>query len=252
MGVKCTYVPAKHSDTKYESSINQREAEEVIEHSSCPIGFIAGIECDGARYHSGLSVRDRDHIRQSVLEGLGWRIYRVWSTDWFADAARETAKLIAWLDAVREEVVNTLAHVKPQPSAGPIHIPEIASGGDLKEPVDQSELELPDPSLEPVEESADEARPRGRKLRQLGDIEPYEVMRGTLYELWRNGVLIGDVEVLKRATGVARLYGDGLRTSLPEYEGRVAATQESFKSMDLYAAMREVAARAAKAEATCI
>ncbi|MBB3713507.1 very-short-patch-repair endonuclease [Limimaricola variabilis] len=45
--------------------------------------YLAGIECDGASYHSAATARDRDRIRQSVLEGLGWRIERVWSTDWF-------------------------------------------------------------------------------------------------------------------------------------------------------------------------
>jgi transcription elongation GreA/GreB family factor len=34
---------------------------------------LAGIECDGATYHSGFSVRDRDRIRQEILESLGWK-----------------------------------------------------------------------------------------------------------------------------------------------------------------------------------
>lgn len=79
-----------------------------VRHSTCPIGFIAGIECDGAPYHSGLTVRDRDYIRQTILENLGWKIYRVWSTDWFADPARETAKLLAWLDCKRNEAIHKL------------------------------------------------------------------------------------------------------------------------------------------------
>lgn len=62
--------------------------------------FLAGVECDGATYHSSASARDRDRIRQEILEGLGWkgRIYRVWSTDWFFDPRRETAKLLAFLN----------------------------------------------------------------------------------------------------------------------------------------------------------
>jgi REase_MTES_1575 len=50
-----------------------------------PGEFLAGIESDGATYHSGFSVRDRDRIRQEILESLGWkgRIHRIWSTDWF-------------------------------------------------------------------------------------------------------------------------------------------------------------------------
>ncbi|WP_380059422.1 DUF3320 domain-containing protein [Kushneria avicenniae] len=45
--------------------------------------YMAGIECDGATYHGSATARDRDKIRQAVLENLGWTILRIWSTDWF-------------------------------------------------------------------------------------------------------------------------------------------------------------------------
>ena len=45
--------------------------------------YLVGIECDGAMYHSSAVARERDKIRQSVLEGLGWTLIRVWSTDWW-------------------------------------------------------------------------------------------------------------------------------------------------------------------------
>ncbi len=45
-----------------------------------PGRYILGIECDGAAYHAARSARDRDRLRQQVLEAIGWRIYRVWST----------------------------------------------------------------------------------------------------------------------------------------------------------------------------
>ncbi|RYG58163.1 MAG: hypothetical protein EON56_00500 [Alphaproteobacteria bacterium] len=63
--------------------------------------FLAGIECDGVTYHSSLSARDRDRIRQEVLESLGWRdrIIRVWSTDWFADPKGQTQRLVDFLQA---------------------------------------------------------------------------------------------------------------------------------------------------------
>ena len=68
-----------------------------------PGEFLAGIECDGAGYHSSRSARDRDRIRQEILESLGWRgrIYRIWSTDWFYDPRRETKKLIEFLERRR-------------------------------------------------------------------------------------------------------------------------------------------------------
>ncbi|MEX2411371.1 MAG: DUF3320 domain-containing protein [Candidatus Paceibacterota bacterium] len=56
--------------------------------------FIIGIECDGARYHSARSARDRDRTRQQVLERIGWNIHRVWSTDWFLNREKEVSKLL--------------------------------------------------------------------------------------------------------------------------------------------------------------
>ncbi|PAX55178.1 DUF4011 domain-containing protein [Brunnivagina elsteri] len=48
-----------------------------------PGEFLLGIECDGASYHNTPTARDRDRLRQQVLEKLGWNIHRIWSTDWF-------------------------------------------------------------------------------------------------------------------------------------------------------------------------
>jgi len=64
-----------------------------VKHKSFPDGFILGVECDGRAYHSSKSARDRDILRQEILEGLGWNIYRIWSTDWFLDPTKELKKL---------------------------------------------------------------------------------------------------------------------------------------------------------------
>ena len=64
-----------------------------VKHKSFPDGFILGVECDGRAYHSSKSARDRDILRQEILEGLGWNIYRIWSTDWFLDPNKELKKL---------------------------------------------------------------------------------------------------------------------------------------------------------------
>ena len=73
-----------------------------VKHKDYKNGYLAGIECDGATFHSSLSARDRDRLRQEQLEALGWRIYRVWSTDWFANPDKETEKMIEWLDERRK------------------------------------------------------------------------------------------------------------------------------------------------------
>jgi len=59
-----------------------------------PGRYLLGIECDGASYHSARSARDRDRLRQQVLENLGWRIHRVWSTDWFRDFKTELKRVV--------------------------------------------------------------------------------------------------------------------------------------------------------------
>lgn len=57
--------------------------------------FALGIECDGWTYHSTASARDRDVQRQHILEERGWKIHRIWSTDWFRNRGQATAQLLA-------------------------------------------------------------------------------------------------------------------------------------------------------------
>ena len=59
-----------------------------------PGRYLLAIECDGATYHSAKSARDRDRLRQEVLERLGWQVHRIWSTDWFRDPRGETSRVV--------------------------------------------------------------------------------------------------------------------------------------------------------------
>lgn len=68
--------------------------------------YLLGVECDGANYHSARSARDRDRLRQQVLEGLGWRIYHVWSTDWFQNPTRQIQRLVEALETAKLENKN--------------------------------------------------------------------------------------------------------------------------------------------------
>jgi very-short-patch-repair endonuclease len=63
--------------------------------------YMLAVECDGATYHSALWARERDRQRQEVLEGLGWRFHRVWSTDWFHRRDAEFRRLAAAIEAAR-------------------------------------------------------------------------------------------------------------------------------------------------------
>jgi very-short-patch-repair endonuclease len=56
-----------------------------VVHPDRPGDYLLGIECDGATYHSAATARDRDKVRAAILENLGWKLLRIWSTDWWID-----------------------------------------------------------------------------------------------------------------------------------------------------------------------
>ena len=71
--------------------------------------YLIGIECDGATYHSSPVARDRDRLRQQVLEGLGWKIHRIWSTDWYRNREETTKRLLKSIeDAETKEIITEI------------------------------------------------------------------------------------------------------------------------------------------------
>lgn len=72
----------------------------ALKHPAHPGLYCLGIECDGATYHSSKTARDRDRIRQSILEGLGWRICRIWSTDWIRNPDLQIKRILAEYERV--------------------------------------------------------------------------------------------------------------------------------------------------------
>ena len=69
--------------------------------------FAIGIECDGATYHSSRTARERDRLRQTILEDMGWVVYRIWSTDWIKDQRTEEQKLVAAIERALGQAVET-------------------------------------------------------------------------------------------------------------------------------------------------
>lgn len=61
--------------------------------------FVLGVEMDGAMYHSGFDREHSDYNRQKVLEDKGWKLYRIWSTNWLNDNEREFTRLVQEIDA---------------------------------------------------------------------------------------------------------------------------------------------------------
>lgn len=74
-----------------------------VRHPDLAGAYLAGVECDGASYHSSATARDRDKVREQVLRGLGWNILRVWSTDWWFDLKGCTERLHEALTSLLDE-----------------------------------------------------------------------------------------------------------------------------------------------------
>ncbi|SMF60347.1 Protein of unknown function [Alteromonadaceae bacterium Bs31] len=121
-----------------------------IVHPDHPGMYLAGVECDGATYHSAPSARDRDRVRHLILENLGWRLLRLWSTDYFQDPEEAIAKIDRRLNNILEEDRSRAElESEPEDTQGehdPAR-PEITKGADV-EVVDSRETKLANSSDE--------------------------------------------------------------------------------------------------------
>jgi very-short-patch-repair endonuclease len=97
--------------------------------------YLIGVECDGATYHSAATARDRDRLRKAVLEGLGWKLVRVWSTDWVRDRNAQVNRVLNALEATKKP--PPVMDAKPQAAQ-----PEQVSAPPAPEPVKLSEPDV--------------------------------------------------------------------------------------------------------------
>ncbi len=105
---------AKGWDVRTQIGVSGFRIDLGIVHPNRAGNYLCGIECDGARYHSSATARDRDKVRQSVLEGLGWRIFRIWSTDWFKNHQAVIERIDRQLRQLFNEVRKTPDPPQPQ------------------------------------------------------------------------------------------------------------------------------------------
>ncbi|MBT5700553.1 MAG: DUF3320 domain-containing protein [Gammaproteobacteria bacterium] len=112
------YVSEGEADSPFEEDVAEaiRKLGYEVDHQVGTAGFkidlgvkdpsnahhhILAVECDGATYHSALWARERDRMRQQVLEGFGWHFHRIWSTDWFYQREKEMQRLREALEQAR-------------------------------------------------------------------------------------------------------------------------------------------------------
>ena len=96
----CNALREKGYSVKSQVGCSGYKIDLAIRDKDNPGHFLLGIECDGAAYHSCATARDRDRLRQEVLESLGWKIYRIWSTDWFKNPQKQLDKLINHINSI--------------------------------------------------------------------------------------------------------------------------------------------------------
>lgn len=102
----------------------------AVKHPMLEGRYVLGIECDGATYHSARTARERDRLRQDVLENMGWKIYRIWSTDWIKSPVTERQRLIDAIENALSECVELR------------QAPELESRSDLACDIDEPNYEI--------------------------------------------------------------------------------------------------------------
>ena len=115
------------------------------------------MECDGATYHRSATARDRDRLREHILSNLGWRIRRVWSTEWWMDAERA-------FEALHAKLVADLENDRSAPKAEePILASQSSSEGDAAPAPDVESIDAEpasrDSGLDAAPPVADQAKP---------------------------------------------------------------------------------------------
>lgn len=113
-----------------------------------PGRYLLGVECDGATYHSARSARDRDKLRQRILENRGWVLHRIWSPDWWQDRDAEVERLLQAIESARSKSPEPVIEEHHQDDEGTfvVESSERQTDATLTRPYVASTARLIDPS----------------------------------------------------------------------------------------------------------
>ncbi|MCX7127205.1 DUF3320 domain-containing protein [Aeromonas sp.] len=189
-----------------------------------PGRYVLAIECDGAAYHSSRSARDRDRLRQGVLEGLGWNFHRIWSTDWFRNPQQEITRAVTAIEAARAKIAercDAIPEVVPEPKH------EIIRGASAEEVVPNSSQPYVKANLALVASSTELHQEKSERLaRMIQSVVDVEAP-------------VHSMEVTRRLMGAFGVTRAGVRiTAAVEKAILLGARQRLFNSKDgfLYSA----------------
>lgn len=180
-----------------------------IKHPDKAGAYLAGVECDGATYHSSATARDRDKVREQVLRGLGWNIVRVWSTDWWFDRQGAAERMHQALSDLLEEsrsapepamikpVDQTSIVVEIETVIGPVT--SIIQEEELNEA--EELLTVPAPPRAAETESAVNG---DQSLYRLADLSAFNVDPDSFFEFSYRPTLIAMVQAVMNAEAPLR------------------------------------------------
>src|SRR5690606_31657420 len=65
--------------------------------------YILGIIVDGEYYYNAQTTNDREMVMPAVLGGLGWKLHRIWSMDWYENSSLIVNAIVAKVQQLLEE-----------------------------------------------------------------------------------------------------------------------------------------------------
>jgi KaiC/GvpD/RAD55 family RecA-like ATPase len=77
--------------------------------------YILGLLLDGDHCKDAATARDRFVLQPSVLMGLGWSIYRIWTLDWLYDSARLLKEIKAAIEKALVKGETVLRKIEKKP-----------------------------------------------------------------------------------------------------------------------------------------
>ncbi len=168
----------------------------AVRHPDQPGRYMLAVECDGATYHRALWARERDRLRQEILENLGWRFHRIWSTDWFYRRGEALQNLkLALEEAKAENPVSRQTQTSKTPDQDPVPPPT------------RRQPSLPIGPQIPAYKLASCATPR--------NIEPHQVKVDVMASITRHIVEVeGPIHADEVARRVTSLFGKSRAGSL--------------------------------------
>lgn len=81
---------------------SQFRVDVAVEQRNEPGVFSLGILLDGYGYRDTQTTRDREVVQPSVLQGLDWKVMRVWSVDWLRNRQRVINRILEMLAETEE------------------------------------------------------------------------------------------------------------------------------------------------------